>query len=162
MPTVRSQARSRPTEKAGSYPVPGLSLNLSGGCDVPRGNEAPGGVGCSAARQWLQEGVLMAVLVGHRGISGAGVYWQITQPDDPDVLTMVFPEQVATDAAVPDVSLPEVVGQEAWTLDFDAVRAHLESQSSSHFPAWARGQVGATPTEVGPSVRFDITPEMIG
>jgi hypothetical protein len=104
----------------------------------------------------------MAVLVGHRGISGAGVYWQITQPDDPDVLTMVFPEQVATDAAVPDVSLPEVVDQEAWTLDFDAVRAHLESQSSSHFPAWARGQVGATPTEVGPSVRFDITPEMIG
>jgi hypothetical protein len=42
----------------------------------------------------------MAVLVGHRGISGAGVYWQITQPDDPDVLTMVFPEQVATEPGV--------------------------------------------------------------
>ena len=70
-----------------------------------------------------------------QGGSGAGVYWQIMQPDDPDVLTMVLPEQVATDAAVPDVSLPEVVGQEAWTLDFDAVRAHLEWQSSSHFPA---------------------------
>ena len=54
----------------------------------------------------------MVVLVGHRGISGGGIYWQITQPDDPDVLTMVFPEQVATDAAVPDVSLPELVGQE--------------------------------------------------
>ena len=104
----------------------------------------------------------MVVLVGHRGISGAGVYWTITQPDDPDVLTMVFPEQVATDAAVPDVSLPEVVGQEAWTLGLEAVRAHLESQSFSHFPAWARGQVSATPTEVGAGVRFDITPEMIG
>ena len=104
----------------------------------------------------------MAVLVGHRGISGAGVYWQITQPDDPDVLTMVFPEQVATDAAVPDVSLPEVVGQEAWTLDFDAVRAHLEWQSSPHFPAWASGQVSARPSVVRPQVRFDITPEMIG
>jgi hypothetical protein len=105
--------------------------------------------------------MLMVVLVGHRGISGGGVYWQITQPDEPDVLTMVFPEQVATDAAVPDVSLPEVVGQEAWTVDLDAVRAHLESQSFSHFPAWARGGVSATPSEVGASLRFDITPEMI-
>jgi hypothetical protein len=103
----------------------------------------------------------MAILVGHKGISGAGVYWQITQPDDANVLTMVFPEQVATDAAVSDVSLPEVVGQKAWTLDFDAVRAHLEAQSASHFPAWARGQASATPSVVGPQVRFDITPEMI-
>ena len=95
----------------------------------------------------------MAIMVGHKGISGAGVYWQITQPDDANVLTMVFPEQVATDAAVPDVSLPEVVGQKTWTLDFDAVRAH--------FPAWARGQASATPSVVGPQVRFDITPEMI-
>src|SRR5829696_6670853 len=61
---------------------------------------------------------------------------------------------------------PEV-GQEAltldfWTLDFDAVRAHLEWQSSPHFPAWASGQVSARPSVVGPQVRFDITPEMIG
>ena len=103
----------------------------------------------------------MVVLVGRRGTSG-GVYWQITQPEDLDVLTMVFPEQVATDAAVPDVSLPEVVGQEAWTLDFEAVRAHLESQSLSHFPAWASGQVSATPSEMEPSMRFDITPDMFG
>src|SRR5215211_3743403 len=101
----------------------------------------------------------MAVLVGHRGISGAGVCWQITQPDDPDVLTIVFPEQVATDAAVPDVSLPKVLRQEAWTLDFDAVRAHLEWQSFPHFPEWARDQVSARPSVVGPQVRFDITPE---
>jgi hypothetical protein len=91
----------------------------------------------------------MVVLVGHRAISGAGVYWQITQPDDPDVLTMVFPEQVATDATVPDVSLPEVFGQKAWTVDLDAVRAHLESQSFSHFLAWARGQASAIPSEWG-------------
>jgi hypothetical protein len=104
----------------------------------------------------------MAILVGHTGISGAGVYWQITQLDDPDVLTMIFPEQVATDATIPDVSLPEVVGQEAWPLDFDAVRAHLHQESFSHFPAWARGQVSAPPSEVGPSIRFDITPEMFG
>ncbi len=103
----------------------------------------------------------MVELAGNQGISG-GVYWQITQPGDPDVLTMVFPERVATDAAVPDVSLPEVVGQEAWTLDFDAVREHLGQQFSSHFPSWASGQVSATPSEVGPSVRFDITPEMFG
>jgi len=103
----------------------------------------------------------MVVLVGRRGTSG-GVYWQITQPEDLEVLTMVFPEQVATDAAVPDVSLPEVVGQEAWTLDFEAVRAHLESQSLSHFPAWASGQVSATPSEMGSSMRFDITSDMFG
>ena len=42
---------------------------------------------------------------------------------------MVFPERVATDATIPDVSLPEVVGQEAWTIDLDAVRAHLHSES---------------------------------
>jgi len=101
------------------------------------------------------------VLVGHRGIS-SGVYWQITQPDDPDLLTMIFPEQVATDATIPDVSLPEVVGQEGWTVDLDAVRAHLESQSFSRFPAWASGQARAAPSEVGPPLRFDITPEMIG
>jgi hypothetical protein len=107
----------------------------------------------------------MTTLVGHRGVSG-GVMWQITQPDDPGVLTMVFPEQVAMDAAVPDVSPPEI-GQEAWTgdfwtLDFDAVREHLDRQSSPDLPAWARGQVGAAPSEVGPSVRFEITPEMFG
>jgi hypothetical protein len=104
----------------------------------------------------------MVVLVGHRGVSGAGVYWQITQAGDPDVLTIVFPEQIATDATVPDVSLPEILGQEAWTIDFDAVRAHLESQSFSLFPAWARGQASAIPSEVGPPVRFDITPGLIG
>ena len=104
----------------------------------------------------------MVVLVGRQGISGDGAYWTVTQAGDPDVLTMVFPEQVATDAAVPDVSLPEVVGEEAWKIDFDAVRAHMHPETSSHFPVWARGQVSATPTEVGPSVRFDITPEMIG
>jgi hypothetical protein len=47
----------------------------------------------------------------------------------------VFPERVATDATIPDVSLPEVVGQEAWTIDLDAVRAHLHSESYAHFPA---------------------------
>jgi hypothetical protein len=103
--------------------------------------------------------VLMAVVVGHRANSG-GVYWQVTQPDDPSLLTMVCPEEVATDAAVPDVSLPEVVGQEAWTIDFDAMRAQLGPQDSSGFPAWARGRVSATPSVVGPSVRFDFTPEM--
>jgi hypothetical protein len=79
----------------------------------------------------------VTTLVGHRGIRGR-VVWQITQPDDPGVLTVVFPEQVATDAALPDVSPPEI-GQEAWTggfwtLDFDAVREHLDRQSSPHFP----------------------------
>jgi hypothetical protein len=108
----------------------------------------------------LKEAVLMVGLVGHRGISG-GVYWQVTLAGDPDVLTMVFPEQVAMDAAVPDVSLP-AVGQEAWTIDFNAVREHLHPETSSHSPPWARGQVSATPSEVGPSVHFDITPEMVG
>ncbi len=42
----------------------------------------------------------MTVLLGHLPMSG-GVYWQVTRADDPSVLTMVFPEQVATDAAVP-------------------------------------------------------------
>lgn len=104
----------------------------------------------------------MMVLVGQQGISGGGVYWTITQRGDPDVLSMVFPERVATDATIPDVSLPEVFGQEAWTIDFDAVRAHLHPESFSHSPPWASGQASAIPSEVGPSVRFDITPEMIG
>ena len=77
-------------------------------------------------------------LVGRQGISGGGAYWTVTQVGDPDVLTMVFPERVATDATVPDVSLPEVVGQQAWTIDFDAVRAHMHPETSSHFPVWAR------------------------
>jgi hypothetical protein len=107
----------------------------------------------------------MTTLVGRRGVSG-GAVWEITRPDDPGVLTVVFPEPLATDAAVPDVSPPEI-GQEAWTgdfwtLDFDAVREHLDRQSSPQFPAWARGQVGAVPSEAGTSVRFDITPEMFG
>jgi hypothetical protein len=106
--------------------------------------------------------MLMVGLVGIQGISGGGVYWQVTQLGNPDVLTMVFPERVATDATIPDVSLPEVVGQEDWTLDFDAVREHLHPETSSHFPDWARGQVRATPSELGPSMRFDITPEMFG
>jgi hypothetical protein len=93
----------------------------------------------------------MVVLTGHVGTSG-GVYWQITQPDDPDELTMVFPERVATDATIPDVSLPEVVGEEAWSVDLVAVRAHLESQSFSHLPAWSRGQLSAIPTELHPVV----------
>jgi hypothetical protein len=103
----------------------------------------------------------MALLVGLTPIGG-GVYWQVTQPDDPGVLTMVFPERVATDATVPDVSLPEVFGQEEWTLDFDAVREHLDPQTAAYLPAWARGRVGATPSETGPQMRFDLTPEMVG
>src|SRR5215210_8342429 len=47
----------------------------------------------------------MAMLVGLMPISG-GVDWQITRADNPGVLTMVFSRQVATDAAVPDVSPP--------------------------------------------------------
>ena len=49
----------------------------------------------------------VVVLVGRRGTSGDGVYWQDHAAGEiSEVLTMVFPEQVATDAAVPDVSLP--------------------------------------------------------
>jgi len=107
-------------------------------------------------------GMIMVALVGRQGISGAGVYWTLTQRDDPDVLSMVFPEQVATDATIPDVSLPEVFGQEAWTIDFDAVRAHLHPEGYAQLPAWASGQVSATPSEMGPQVRFDIKPEMFG
>jgi len=41
-PKVRSQERRHSTEKAGSYTVPGQSLNPSGGCEVSWGNEGPG------------------------------------------------------------------------------------------------------------------------
>src|SRR5215208_1033210 len=56
MPKVRSQDRRRSTEKAGSYTVPGQSLNPSGGCEVPRGNEGPGDVGCSEDEEerWIR------------------------------------------------------------------------------------------------------------
>ena len=104
----------------------------------------------------------MVRLVGMQGFSGGGVDWQITRLGDPSVLTMVFPERVATDATIPDVSLPEVFGQEAWTIDFDAVRAHLHPEGYAQLPACASGQVSVTPSEMGPQVRFDITPEMFG
>jgi hypothetical protein len=103
----------------------------------------------------------MTLLVGRRAISG-GVYWQVTRPDAPGVLVMVFPEQVATDAAVLDVSLPEI-GREEWrTVDFDALREHLEPQPAAHLPGWAWGWVRATPADVGPSVCFEVTSEMVG
>jgi hypothetical protein len=38
------------------------------------------------------------VVVGLTPISG-GVYWQVTRAVDPGVLTMVFPEQIATDGS---------------------------------------------------------------
>jgi hypothetical protein len=37
-------------------------------------------------------------VVGLTPISG-GVYWQVTRAVDPGVLTMVFPEQIATDGS---------------------------------------------------------------
>ncbi len=102
----------------------------------------------------------MTLLVGHMNLGGR-VFWQVTRADYPGVLTMVFPEQDAKNADVPDVSSPGI-GREAWTLDFNAVREHLDPQTVAYLPEWARGQVSATPSEVGPSVRFDITPELFG
>jgi hypothetical protein len=102
----------------------------------------------------------MALLVGITPLSG-GVYWQLTDASDPGVLTIIAPRAVAEDAAVPYISLPEGE-QEAWTLDLDALREHTEPRISRHFPAWVSGRASATPSEVGPGVRFDIKPEMIG
>ena len=92
---------------------------------------------------------------------GSGVYWQVTWAEDPGVLTMALPEKVARNASVPDVSPPET-GRDEWTIDFDAVREHLDPQTATNLPAWARGRVGATPSETGGQVRFDLTPEMVG
>ena len=90
----------------------------------------------------------MAMLVGLMPISG-GVDWQITRADNPGVLHAGTPRAGCHRRSRPRCLAPEV-GQEAWTLDFDAVRNHLHPETSSHFPAWARGQLSATPSEVGP------------
>ena len=75
----------------------------------------------------------MTLLIGIVTLSGR-VHWQDTQPDNPSVLTMAFPEQVAKKADVPDVSVPEIA-QGTWTIDFDAVREHLYHQTASYFSA---------------------------
>jgi hypothetical protein len=102
----------------------------------------------------------MTLLVGLMNLGGR-VFWQVTQADDPGVLTMAFPEQIAKNSEVPDVSPPEIDRGE-WTIDFDAVREHLDPRAADYLPAWARGRVGAAPSETGGQVRFDLTPEMFG
>jgi hypothetical protein len=101
----------------------------------------------------------MTLLVGLMTISGR-VRWQVTRADDPGALTMAVPEEIARNAEVPDVSHPEI-GRGEWTIDFDAVREHLDPHAAN-LPAWARGRVGATPSETGGQARFDLTPEMFG
>jgi hypothetical protein len=52
----------------------------------------------------------MTLLVGLINLGGR-VFWQVTQADDPGVLTMAFPEQIVKNSEVPDVSPPRSIGE---------------------------------------------------
>ena len=98
-----------------------------------------------------------------------GFFWQVTytpDPPDPGVLRMEFPEEFGRNTDVPEISPPEA-GRREWTLDFDALRERMSKWESgqreaARLPAWVKGRVSATPSEVGSRVRFDLTPEMFG
>jgi hypothetical protein len=98
----------------------------------------------------------MVLLTGLPTLAG-GVYWQITSQSAPNVLTIAAPRQ-----AVDDISRSEEMQEQMWTLDLDALRSHTDPQTVRHFPAWAKGQLDATPSQVGAGrLTFEITPEML-
>ena len=109
----------------------------------------------------------MAVLNGHVTISGIGVYWQLTDARNPDVLTIrvgghtprTFKE-VLKEGMVPGIWAP-VDEYGAWTFDLDAIKEHADPLTSSRFPSWVGGRVRAQPSARG-GAQFDITPDMLG
>jgi hypothetical protein len=94
-----------------------------------------------------------------------GAFWQVTDSSDPGVLRIVVPREAAENPAVTDISRSQGAHEESWTLDLDALRAHIAHtapQSVRHFPAWASGQLNATPSRAGAArLIFEITPEML-
>jgi hypothetical protein len=104
----------------------------------------------------------MVVLNGLTTLTG-GIYWQVRDPSDTDVLTLltarVPPE--SRNAPIPGVRYPEDERQ-AWVFDLDAMKEHAAPETASGFPAWASGRVSVRPSVDGARLRFDITPEMLG
>jgi hypothetical protein len=126
-----------------------------------RAQSAPGGVGCSGARSAIAEEVLMVLLIALPP-RGGGVFWQITNPRDPDVLTIAVPRAFAEDATVGEISRSQATHQEPWTLDLDALKARTDPGTVGAFPSWASGQLNVRPTQAGaPRPTFEITPEML-
>ena len=104
----------------------------------------------------------MVVLNGVTTLTG-GIHWQLREPSDPGVLTMltarVPPE--SRDAPIPGVRYPEDE-RDAWAFDLDAIKEHAAPETASGFPPWASGRVSVRPSVEGERLRFDITPEMLG
>ncbi len=104
----------------------------------------------------------MVILNGLTTLTG-GVYWQLRDGSDPSVLTLLtarVPAESRT-APIPGVQYPEDE-HEAWTFDLDDMKAHASPETASQFPSWASGRVSVRPSVAEESLRFDITPEMLG
>jgi hypothetical protein len=104
----------------------------------------------------------MVILRGITTLTG-GIHWQVQDPSDPRVLTMVTARASPgrRTAPIPEVRYPEDE-YKAWAFDLDAMKEHATPEVASRFPPWARGRVSVQPSGVGESLRFDITPEMLG
>jgi hypothetical protein len=96
---------------------------------------------------------------------GGGAYWQITDPSNPDVLTIAVDRRAAEDLAVTAISRSPDAREETWTLDLDTLRTQLaetDPQGVRHFPTWANGRLDARPSQTGaPRLVFEITQEML-
>lgn len=91
-----------------------------------------------------------------------GLYLQVLDPSDPNVLTM-FIDHVLEGSrtfSFPEVHYPEDE-REAWTFDLDAIKEG-QPEIAGAFPPWASGKISVEPTPAGSMWRFDITPEMLG
>jgi hypothetical protein len=104
----------------------------------------------------------MVILNGLTTVTG-GIYWQLRDGSDPGVLTLLAAHvpRERRPASITGVQYPEDV-HEAWTFDLDDMKESAPPETASHFPSWASGRVSVRPSVVGESLRFDITPEMLG
>jgi hypothetical protein len=100
--------------------------------------------------------------------SGRGVYWHLIDIGGPDVLTIAVNGQtpqslknLVRTANVVWIGPPEDEYGE-WMIDLDVMQEHANTEgTSSGFPSWVGGRVGARPSMSGGGVRFDITSGML-
>jgi hypothetical protein len=106
----------------------------------------------------------MARLNGIQTADDRGIYWQLNDAGGPDVLTIAFSNQTPESlkdflkrANMPGFRPPEGDEYGEWIIDLDVMREHANiAETSSGFPPWVGGKVGAEPSVHGDVVRFDI------
>ena len=103
----------------------------------------------------------MVILKGQTP-TGGGIYLQLLDVSDPDVLTMFIDHVVPGSRTVPGPGIRYPADErEAWTFDLDAMKEE-QPQIAGALPSWASGKISVEPTAEGSMWRFDITPEMVG